>query len=107
MLDQQPERTQHMTQNQKLLQHFVEGKEITRLEAMFVFGIQNITARINDLRTKYGIEINTDIRNDSNGAEYAAYSLSSRNFDRLHACAELADMKRRSARKSAAMKEAA
>jgi len=50
------------------------GKRITRLIAMYEYKIQNITARINDLR-RAGWNIKTNKRRDANGALYAEYYL--------------------------------
>lgn len=61
-----------MSQNDSLLDHFKSGKSITRLEALFSFGIQNITARICDLRDE-GWDVHTKIKTDPKGRKYAEY----------------------------------
>jgi helix-turn-helix protein len=62
------------SQNDLLLKHLLSGKTITRYEAMLMFRVQNITARMSDLY-KAGYDVKTTIRTDPNGQTYAKYSL--------------------------------
>jgi len=59
-------------QNDTLLNHLGKGKTLTRLEAMFDFGIQNITARVTDLRNA-GIDVKMKEKRDPNNRRYAQY----------------------------------
>lgn len=63
-----------MSQNKTLLRHLESGKTITRLEALFVYGIQSITARVSDLRAQ-GHDVRATIKTDPKGHEYAEYHL--------------------------------
>lgn len=47
---------------------------ITRLTAMH-YGIANVTARIADLRLRYGYDIKCDIREDAEGNRYGTWSI--------------------------------
>ncbi len=60
-------------QNTRILTHLEKGKHITRLEAFFLYGIQNLTSRITELRDSHNIV--TEIKRDENGRRYARYSL--------------------------------
>ncbi len=62
------------TQTDKLLNHLARGKRTTRIEALFDFHIQNITARITDLRNS-GIDVKHLMKRDPNGGRYAEYFL--------------------------------
>lgn len=64
-----------LSQNDTLLNYMAGGRGVSRLEALFSFSIQNITARIRDLRS-VGIHVSTKIKVDPRGAEYAEYYLS-------------------------------
>ena len=48
-----------MTQNEKILSHLAKGKQLTVNEATTRFKIQNLSARISELRDN-GFEISTD-----------------------------------------------
>jgi hypothetical protein len=75
------------SQNSDLLVHLAQGKKLTRLSALTIFGVQNITARISDLRAvlepmlnpaganqhEYGIQVT--IKQDANGQDYASYEM--------------------------------
>lgn len=61
-----------INQNDTLLTHLGRGKTITRLEAMFDFGIQNITARVTDIRNA-GVDVLARIKADPKGRKYAQY----------------------------------
>jgi hypothetical protein len=63
-----------MSQKQKLLAHLKTGKHITALEAIGLFGIFRLAARICDLRGD-GYEIDTAMKMDGQGRDYARYSL--------------------------------
>lgn len=63
-----------MTQNELIMKHLRKGKTLTRLEAFFLYRIQNITARITELKGQ-GHEIETEVRRDEAGHRYARYSL--------------------------------
>lgn len=61
-----------MSQNTTILNHLRDGNKLTRLGAMVHFGIQNITARITELREQ-GHPIRTRIKEDPRGQQYAEY----------------------------------
>ena len=63
-----------MTQNLSLLNHLANGHSVTRVEALVALDIQNITARICDLRDA-GVDVKTDVRIDPKGRRYARYFL--------------------------------
>ena len=63
-----------MNQTNTVLNHLMQGKKLTRLEALFNYRVQNITARICDLRDA-GVEVKADIKLDPNGGKYAEYSI--------------------------------
>lgn len=60
-------------QNLVVLKHLREGNDLTQLSAVVNFGITNLPARINELRTM-GEKIKTEIRK-VNTHKYASYSL--------------------------------
>lgn len=62
-----------MNQNQKLLGYLAAGEEMTRLKAMH-YGIQNLTARVADLRNA-GWQIDCLNRRDQNGARFGTFTL--------------------------------
>jgi hypothetical protein len=59
-------------QSTVLLNHMGAGHKITRYEAILNFGIQNITARIADIRN-HGIDVKTKEKRDPTGKRYAQY----------------------------------
>lgn len=61
-----------MNQNDTILNYLASGHGLSRLEALFSFRIQNITARIRDLRNA-GVEVKTRMKRDPQGADYAEY----------------------------------
>jgi len=63
-----------MSQNELLLKHMKRGKRITRLIALYEYKVQNITARITDLRSN-GWNVKTSKKRDANNAIYAEYYL--------------------------------
>ena len=62
------------SQNDRLLKYLTSGKTITRYEAMLMFRVQNITARMSDLY-RAGFQVKTFIKTDPNGQSYAQYSI--------------------------------
>lgn len=62
--------------NQEILKHLESGKSISPMEALVVHGCLRLAAAICDLR-QVGHNIKTDIHRDSNGKQYARYSLTS------------------------------
>lgn len=62
-----------MNQNQKLLKMLAEGEEITRLKAMH-YGIQNLTARVADLRNM-GWQVDCVEKRDHEGQRYGSFTL--------------------------------
>lgn len=65
-----------LSQNEVILNHLINGGTLSRLEALFSYHIQNVTARVRDLRMR-GIPVITTIKVDPQGAEYAEYSITS------------------------------
>jgi len=63
-----------MTQNQQILSHLKPGKDITPLQALGLYGVYRLAARINDLR-KQDVPIETVIRTDGQGRTYASYKM--------------------------------
>ncbi len=63
------------SQNDKILTHLKAGKSISPLEAMGVFGVYRLAARIFELRHD-GHSIAKTIKDDGQGRTYAEYSLS-------------------------------
>jgi hypothetical protein len=63
-----------MSQSSEMLTHMKRGKRLTRLIALYEYRVQNITARIRDLR-KAGWNIKTTKRRDAHNAIYAEYYL--------------------------------
>lgn len=84
------------SQNAALLVHLAKGKKLTRLSALVIFGVQNITARIAELRDLthlivFGCSDITDLcrkyslrrivgitKTDANGQSYEEYSIPDR-----------------------------
>ena len=63
-----------MSQKEKILKHLRSGAHITPLEAMGLFGVYRLAARIKDLRDD-GHDIVTDIKSDGTGRTYSRYRL--------------------------------
>lgn len=61
-------------QTRKVLVHLEKHGSISPLEAMGVYKITRLAARINELR-KIGFRIITDLREDATGTRYASYAL--------------------------------
>lgn len=81
----------HDSQNARLLVHLAQGKKLTRLSALFVFGVQNITARITEMRVVvdkliFGVPLRYNFdytivgttKADANGRAYMEYSIPER-----------------------------
>lgn len=66
-----------MTQKDRLLKHLLSGRSITPLEALGLYGIFRLAARVHDLKAQ-GHKIRTEIRYDPAGKPYARYKLVSR-----------------------------
>ncbi len=62
------------TQNRSILDHLNEHGSITPGEALLVYGVFRLAARVNELRNK-GHKIETQMREDGNGKKYARYWL--------------------------------
>ena len=63
------------SQNDRLLQYLVTTGPITRDVARSQLRIQNITARISDLRRELGKALTVREKRDFNGQRYAEYRL--------------------------------
>lgn len=63
-----------MSQTEQILTHLRAGNDLTILEAIGVYRIFNLKARINELRTD-GHSISTEMRTDATGKRYASYRL--------------------------------
>jgi len=55
--------------------HLTSGKTITQLEALGLYGLFRLAARVKELRNK-DWNISTEMRKDPNGSTYAVYKLS-------------------------------
>jgi hypothetical protein len=63
-----------MTQTQQILNHLQEGKSITPLEALQLYGCLRLGARIYNIK-KLGYEVNTKIKAVGQHKHVAEYSL--------------------------------
>ena len=63
-----------MTQLDHLKTHLKSGRSITPLEALGLYGVFRLAARMKELRER-GWAISTEIRRDPNGKVYATYTL--------------------------------
>lgn len=70
------------TQLSHLRAHLKSGRSITPLEALGLYGVFRLAARIKELRD-YGWDITTEIRKDPNGKVYATYQLAEQNHHGL------------------------
>lgn len=61
-----------MSQPNNVLSHLTDVGSITALEALGLYGVFRLAARIFDLR-KQGHDIITEVRRDHNGKSYARY----------------------------------
>jgi len=64
----------HESQKAAIKRHLEEKGPISPLEALAVYGINRLAARINDLRNS-GVSIITEMKVDQRGKRYARYSL--------------------------------
>lgn len=62
------------TQLDHLRDHLKKGLSISPLEALGLYGVFRLAARMKELRNA-GWDINTDIKRDINGKVYATYKL--------------------------------
>ena len=62
------------TQLDLLKNHLRSGRSITPLEALGLYGVFRLAARMKELRDQ-AWDIGTDIRRDPNGKTYAVYTL--------------------------------
>lgn len=60
------------SQNDKILRHLLSGKRLTRYEAILMFRVQNITARISELR-QMGFNVKSFEKVDPNNQMYSEY----------------------------------
>lgn len=67
-----------MAQLDHLRKHLKAGRTISPLEAIGLYGMFRLAARIKELRYK-GWDIETEIRKDPNGNSYAVYWLNQGN----------------------------
>ena len=63
------------SQQRMVARHLQEGKSITPLEALTMYGAFRLSAIIFDLRNEEGMDIRTDMVTDDEGRRYAKYSL--------------------------------
>lgn len=63
-----------MTQHELIMEHFKTNTYLTRRQAMVMYGIGNLPARINELREE-GIRIITDSKKSKRGTKYGRYRL--------------------------------
>ena len=62
-------------QTDRLFMHLCTGKTLTRYEAMLMFRVQNLTARISEIRSEVGDALKVKTKLDPNGQRYAEYRL--------------------------------
>lgn len=63
-----------MTQNDTLLNHMMTGRSISPLEALGLYGVFRLAARMFELKAK-GVDIQKKTKVDINGKQYAEYSI--------------------------------
>lgn len=63
-----------MTQNDTLLNHMMTGRSISPLEALGLYGVFRLAARMFELKAK-GVDIQKVTKVDINGKQYAEYSI--------------------------------
>jgi hypothetical protein len=66
------------TQIDHIKKHLKAGLSISPLEALGLYGVFRLAARIKELRNQ-NWDIITDIRHDQNGKSYASYKLAPQN----------------------------
>lgn len=64
--------TTKKSQNDMVLEHLMTGRSITPLEAIGVYGIYRLAARVCELK-KSGHVIESEVRRDKNKKPYARY----------------------------------
>lgn len=64
--------TTKKSQNEMVLEHLMTGRSITPLEAIGVYGIYRLAARVCELK-KAGYVIESEVRRDKNKKPYARY----------------------------------
>jgi len=64
-----------MTQIQRIKKHFEDGKTLTPLQALGLYGTFRLAHHVWVLREKESMPINTRIKTDENGHQYAEYYL--------------------------------
>ena len=62
------------TQQNKVLKHLLSRGTITPLEALGVYKISRLAARIEELRSK-GVRIVSEMRADAEGSRYVCYRM--------------------------------
>jgi hypothetical protein len=67
------------TKIELLREHFLSGKTITQLEAIGLYSLFRLAARVHELKQK-GWNIITNEKRDANGSVYAEYVLGEPNF---------------------------
>jgi len=65
-----------MTQNEALLNHLMTGRSITPLEALGLYGVFRLAARVFELKDM-GVNVQKVTKVDINGKQYAEYSVDS------------------------------
>ncbi len=65
-----------MTQNNTLLKHMMTGRSISPLEALGLYGVFRLAARMFELKS-IGVDIQKVTKVDINGKQYAEYSVDS------------------------------
>jgi hypothetical protein len=63
-----------MTQNDTLLNHMMTGRSISPLEALGLYGVFRLAARVFELKGM-GVDIQKVTKVDINGKQYAEYSI--------------------------------
>ena len=63
-----------MTQNNTLLNHMMTGRSISPLEALGLYGVFRLAARMFELKAM-GVDIQKKTKVDINGKQYAEYSI--------------------------------
>ena len=65
-----------MTQNEALLNHMMTGRSISPLEALGLYGVFRLAARMFELKAM-GVDIQKNTKVDINGKQYAEYFVNS------------------------------
>ena len=63
-----------MTQKEKVLRHLRRGETLTPAEALIVYKVPRLAARIHELK-QAGHFISTQMKTDGEGQHYASYRL--------------------------------